>query len=529
MARRSERTLRTALAQRLELFEPQLSLLGEEVPLPNAQGTRGFVDILARDENGYYVVIELKRSDSTAREALHELVKYTELLQHERGLRGDRLRGILVSTHWDELRVPFAAAVRSFPFDLRGFHLRVDADGEISGAERVVPVAEPSPAGLSLVHRAYVFADERQRDALFPPLAVALAEQGCPDNVGIHLDNGHPRWPGDRHMLYLVIGRASAEEYAAEASRTEESPVDPTDLGFPIESRAIQKVPFGSFRGITEIQVGWAEKFVGLVDGKYGWTISSVVRSGRFAEQSSLVGDHELIADVRDFEGGNITTYRRRVRPDIRGALDSLISETAGWLERIPTWRDGLAWWLREHADAREITVVIYVPYDLPAAFADMRDGGNPSGPRLAAYVGEPGTGDMLAGELTWDGTIDSPVDEAFFDAYRSVFSYNMWRDATADASFTSGLGLSYSLFDKGRGGLVRLVELDQGEPGLRPHDDLVITHEVQLRWNGVRYLPEFCEARKSEIEALAAMVKTQVVYSFDEMYWNKHAEEDST
>jgi len=75
--------IRDKLADRLTLIENDLCLVGRNYPLPNSAGTRGFIDILARDRHGIFVVVELKRSDKTSREALHEVIKYTELLQRE--------------------------------------------------------------------------------------------------------------------------------------------------------------------------------------------------------------------------------------------------------------------------------------------------------------------------------------------------------------------------------------------------------------------------------------------------------------
>ena len=101
-----ERLLRDKLAKNLTLIEPDLRLVETEYAMPNAHGTRGYVDILARDGHGSWVVVELKRSDSAARHALHEVTKYTELLGRERGLRHDRVRAVIVSTTWRELLVP---------------------------------------------------------------------------------------------------------------------------------------------------------------------------------------------------------------------------------------------------------------------------------------------------------------------------------------------------------------------------------------------------------------------------------------
>ncbi|MEV6537097.1 endonuclease NucS domain-containing protein [Streptomyces sp. NPDC051639] len=54
-----ENVLRNALVQNLELIELGLRPVQfEEYPLPNAHGTRGSIDILARDRHQMWVVIE---------------------------------------------------------------------------------------------------------------------------------------------------------------------------------------------------------------------------------------------------------------------------------------------------------------------------------------------------------------------------------------------------------------------------------------------------------------------------------------
>ena len=79
----NEKTLRDYLAEHLDLLEYGMSLVMLNRPLANSHGTRGYIDILARDRRGMLVVVEVKRSNSTAREALHEVHKYVELLHRE--------------------------------------------------------------------------------------------------------------------------------------------------------------------------------------------------------------------------------------------------------------------------------------------------------------------------------------------------------------------------------------------------------------------------------------------------------------
>jgi RecB family endonuclease NucS len=79
----SEAVIRDEIAARPEMIEHDLRTIATNYHLPNSEGTRGFVDVLTQDRRGLYVVIEVKRADNTAREALHEVLKYCELLRRE--------------------------------------------------------------------------------------------------------------------------------------------------------------------------------------------------------------------------------------------------------------------------------------------------------------------------------------------------------------------------------------------------------------------------------------------------------------
>ncbi len=78
---KTEAALRDELATKLFLIEPGLTLIEKEHPLPNRIGAKGFIDILARDRFGNRVIMELKRSNQTARQSLHKIMKYVPLLE----------------------------------------------------------------------------------------------------------------------------------------------------------------------------------------------------------------------------------------------------------------------------------------------------------------------------------------------------------------------------------------------------------------------------------------------------------------
>ena len=67
-----ESALRDLIAQKISQLKPGLTLLQKEQYIPGKHGTKSFIDLYARDEKGRHVLIELKRSNIAARQALHE-------------------------------------------------------------------------------------------------------------------------------------------------------------------------------------------------------------------------------------------------------------------------------------------------------------------------------------------------------------------------------------------------------------------------------------------------------------------------
>lgn len=123
---RIEQRIRDNLCSMLEIIEPGLVFLDKEKYLPNPIGTRSFIDIFARDKNNKYVLIELKRSKSSSRDALHQVLKYLEGVKENISLRDDEVRLIVISTEWSELLVPFSSFVNRIKCSVQGFNLVVD-------------------------------------------------------------------------------------------------------------------------------------------------------------------------------------------------------------------------------------------------------------------------------------------------------------------------------------------------------------------------------------------------------------------
>jgi hypothetical protein len=63
--------------------------------------------------------------DFAAQTALHELAKYVELLQREKGIGPPDVRAMIAAVQWRELLVPFSKAARA-------------AGGGLTGATRTI-------------------------------------------------------------------------------------------------------------------------------------------------------------------------------------------------------------------------------------------------------------------------------------------------------------------------------------------------------------------------------------------------------
>ena len=132
MPYKNESALRDQIAQHLTDLEDGLELITTEYSLQSLDGAGGRIDILAKDSCGQTVIIEIKRSNETARQALHELSKYITLIQEQEGQARGELRCLLVSTDWHELLVPFSYFHTLADVDVEGKRLIVGQDDKIS-------------------------------------------------------------------------------------------------------------------------------------------------------------------------------------------------------------------------------------------------------------------------------------------------------------------------------------------------------------------------------------------------------------
>lgn len=341
----SESHLRDQLAQRLDLLEPGLSLIKDEYHLRNPDGARGFIDIFAKDRRGNLVVIELKRSDSTAREAITELAKYAMLLRAAKNLRSSELRLIVVSTTWWELRVPFSEFYHNTHYQLEGYQLEIGENGEIARVERLEPLQRVEGRKLCRRHTIFYYTSIAEMEAAEQQLAAESRKAGLVDFVIVRfqLEFDDPNY-GATCALYYAQQLKDREyysrilEHVCDAERLEEikdyiAELDEEDA---VDELADAITSEFSVEHVT-LEIGYPERFSKRWHSGY-WKLLGIDRFGIFQEDERLV-DELLVEDLRGTTGTSFVHYAATFRFDNRSKVAEIRSNLNNALFQNDRWR----------------------------------------------------------------------------------------------------------------------------------------------------------------------------------------------
>ncbi len=455
----SENEIRDVLARRLEVLEGDLTLVDVNFHLKNAAGTRGFVDILARDSAEMLVVIELKRSDSAAREALHEVGKYMDLLSRDKGVPSSAIRAIIVSTEWDELRIPFSYYANKDDFPLIGYELHLAADGLTPvHATQVVPLNPQSERILTRAQRLVSFDNNDSALSAWSAVSNTLSSLGIADYVGEVIE----RKAGDSvsTQIVLTLGTIIWEESreAAIAALKADPNTQEMDFGeYPSESLALDAVQISN-RSL-HFEYCDPDRMSSLQDA-HGWNHSDWLRAGVFEDERLYPAEHLETHTTGWKRGLSDSRLSCTVRPansaqwkEFRQNVDHVLGNNQEWKSVVNRWID-------EKQKEFQLGIVhahIYNPMDFLQVLAhggwevDLQE----LTPQLAITFrveDEPMKAVGLMGAMSWDGQYRD-LRIAFSETYPNI---GVWADARQfglvaeqDFALTASLGLSYSIWEK--------------------------------------------------------------------------------
>ncbi|MFG3424884.1 endonuclease NucS domain-containing protein [Streptomyces californicus] len=487
-----EHELRDALVRNLELIEPGLRPVQlKEYPLPNAHGTKGSIDILARDRHQMWVVVELKRSRSSARQALHEVNKYTELLCREKNLAPDRIRAVIVamSDDWEELLTAVSNAARDWSHDLRGYRLFLDSGGHPVGAERVQLLPRAFEPRITPIHNLFFFATEEQRRHGWRVISKVAADLGTLDLLAADFDRvAEKQCIPAPFGLYLAVGRVDEARASADLLSGYDGP-EPFAAEHPAEYLALcvicNSLARSEIRGMN--MEGAQPGLLSNLADNPNWAIRGFRGTGAFGSTAAFE-DRDLFRFLTgDDRGDSQVLYTGSASPQVASRWEGFRREIRQSLAGNQEWESLVGGWLDEVSQKvgdGDVGLHIYNPCNLLQAI--IRGWPNRLEEFLPMVMGEAvfdqGRPSSVRGALCWNGRGMS-LPEAVRLVYRdplflmsNMYGGTVWE---RDQELLELLGLQYVLLEKIGPGQTEVSAIDERriwvrhEQGVRAYSSL--------------------------------------------------------
>jgi len=427
---RDEAGLRDHLALNLDLIEPGLTLVKVEYTLENPDGAGGRVDILARDRFGHVVCIEVKRSDQSARAALNELSKYVTLLHRRDRVTLERIRCVVVSTHWSELLLPLSYFAAFASFDVEGVKAVAPA-----GSLKLEPVELPPAAFLPQLCPAMEvawFDDAAVRDRYVELLADRSARLPFVRLALLLLEPGGPLSPERSRFAVVACVWRIADAHLIEIEAATGQPVG-SDFPYAAEGWEAEldgmgwiDDVFGEVGGAFDFNYATSESLANML-GSY--RLERVERLGDWPRAGLIDDDAQLLDAVlsRSPLGGsdrrNRHVFDATVTPSIVPSWRAVVAAFLDFIAFEPTWREEAEAFLAAvpaHHDVR-----LYA-FDKNHMFFAIHQARAHPGAALSHFAIEVLTGNhpvvTMVGFYRWDGsTCPADAREAIEAVHGSV------------------------------------------------------------------------------------------------------------
>ena len=455
MYRPSENQLRDQLASNLALLEPGLTLVGTEFALSNPDGAGGQIDILARDQFSNRVIIELKRSDKTARTTIQQIHKYLALFRTEHQLSAHRLRCLIVSTDWRELRVPFSEYVNNSRHQVQGLQLELDQHGTIVTAARVAPITLPPAAEFLHAHLVYLYASRASRDLRVAELADKLSASSVGGFLLLELnhDNAPPHicYPFGVYLvctrLPLEIEQDRLQEYRLEFELQPDEDIDPRSFDDYCLAGLTESISIP----YDDLEIGYPECLNTVLQG--GWSIGVVHRHGN-VPSTDAASDEEIVRRLLGLEGASLVYFGRITRADLD--LDWVRSVQGAWgpLEGNDSWKETFRKFTQEidttYSEA-VVSIRIFNPMALPFSLVYAVIHGDATrvpAMELIAHDESENRLLLITGEIRWDGRTHPDFSSVFEDTEEELEEF-LWEHALGtswqrDPQLMASHGLEY-------------------------------------------------------------------------------------
>lgn len=499
----NEASIRDYLVHRLDIISPNLTFVDKEHKLKNDFGTKGFVDILAKDEFENLVIIELKRSNQAARQAIHEINKYVGLVKRNYGRNDNEIRAIIVSTEWEELIVPFSEKKHNSDLQLEGYKLFLE-NGVPTNSEKIVPLKYREKRDIGSFHRIFNFAIEQDMKNANEVVSVQLKNIGINDFVIINLYKQHD--VNYSYMQYIIIQNYSKEYFLSIAyniQKNQQEEIKPYEEPYFLWFEEYEKYKHDEKRSsqfiqdnlqkyhqlilrkddydfskllqefvLDQLEIKYddyenstPERFEHIVDFEK-WIIKETIREGFFSD--AIYAGKQFEKELRGYSGkSNIKFYeyfslenKKKIQDIMKFYSRSLIYNRE-WKKEIEGLLKGL---LSSNKSAR-VTMKIFNPQPIMRVLKNYLDYPNAEFfPRYEIFVDytDNTNGLLYIGTLKWNGLKIKKISQQLCGKIRDSLAYY---NSFYDFEITENLGLVYrtEIYEVQANELVK--ETDNNEP----------------------------------------------------------------
>lgn len=499
----NERAIRDNLMQRLDLIEPGLQLVEREHYLRNDDGAAGFLDILARDSQGRLVIIELKKTNAAAREALQELFKYAALLRSNHLVREVDYRLVLLAVEWHELLVPYSEFVQRVSYEVSAGKITLDSSGLPVDIEPMKPIETAAQRKFSGRHFLWAFLTQSAADLAADRIASHMQASGLRDFIIVRSRPADPRI-SDKTFLYFAQQELSLNEYLTLLrSRLDDEEyqefVDGISDLVEEEDRVSECADhvwlpgydalYGSLQCIDS-EISHPEK-AGQWFGDGKQADIHIFRHGRFT--TDFITDGSLISELVGHQGASDTHLRMSAQTSSAPQMDALAIAIENVYFYSPSWRGALRDLLSyaRRTGAASISIVAFCNDDVLRSIAGMAfeyPGFTPTF-RLDIHRSDNET-ERFVGLLEWDGSqiAFDPIVANYLqgDPFSYFMAHHFGEHRSFDQDVMRDLGLSQAIFREGI----------QGAERVRVQGSAVLTSPQKIRGS----IASLIEANASEV-----------------------------
>lgn len=280
-----EKEIREYLAQNLHLISNELILVKTEYKLENHVGTNGSIDILAKDIYNNYVIIELKNSRQSSREAIHELTKYSALLKCKLRLKNSEIRLILISTDWSELKVPFYEWKSKIDNLAEGYLFTEDRQCVFIDEK----LEEPEIRELSRNELMFLYQTKEKMERYEQHLIEKIKACGIKDFILLKISNDSNSWVVYPFALVLIMQRKTEDYYVSLLTSRGWKKQELDVYGYRGEEQLVfleecLYKELVTLKMYEDVEISYPEKLASAFT-QQGWKLVEIIKCGYFKEE----------------------------------------------------------------------------------------------------------------------------------------------------------------------------------------------------------------------------------------------------